>query len=810
MKKLIFELTLVIILGLFSNTISAQNETGETGKITGTVITDDNKVAEGVTVNIVGTVKNVVTDELGKFSFTKLTTGEYTLRISLVGHEHLEKKVAVLNGKTTKVDFKLSVSESTLGEVIVIARKNTLTTNTVSNSLRTQTPLIELPQNVQVITSRALSDQQVTSMSDGLIRNVSGAVRLEHWGDLYTNIQMRGSQVQAFRNGFNVVASYWGPLTEDMSFVERIEFVKGPAGFMLGNGDPSGLYNVVTKKPTGENKGEVSFTAGSYDFYRGTVDLDTKLTKDGKLLLRFNGAYQKKGSFRPFEHNDRIVAAPVLSYAFSTKSKLTLEYTLQNAKMTEVGSYYIFSTDGFAVLPRNFTLTQPGIPKTNINDHSFFANFQHNFNSAWKLTAQASYFKYNQKGYSSWPSAVNTNGTLIRNVGIWDAQSEMKLGQLFINGNITTGAVKHRILAGIDAGKKNYEADWGQSHDLDTKADPFDVHNPDYDTPPNGYPQFDRATSLSDRAKAVGGLMSQEYVSGYIQDELGFFNNTLRLTLAGRYGNVKQSEWGGDDYKASHFTPRVGLSYSVDKSTSFYALYDQAFIPQAGILRSGKTPTPITGNNMELGFKRDWFNGKWNTTLAVYRITKENELTADPKNTAGENFSIVVGEKRAQGFEFDLRGEIVAGFNAVMNYAYTDGKVTKVADGVTAMKVGDVVPGFAKHTANVWLSYGIQRGVLKGLGINGGFTFLAGRAIQNYNPDAPNQNIPDYFKLDGGLFYQYKTISVTLNAFNLLNRYLYSGAYYTGYFNAPDYNQPVYSWQAEPPRNLRVTVAYKF
>lgn len=336
------------------------------------------------------------------------------------------------------------------------------------------------------------------------------------------------------------------------------------------------------------------------------------------------------------------------------------------------------------------------------------------------------------------------------------------------------------------------------------------MHNPDYDTPPNGYPQFDRATSLSDRAKAVGGLMSQEYVSGYIQDELGFFNNTLRLTLAGRYGNVKQSEWGGDDYKASHFTPRVGLSYSVDKSTSFYALYDQAFIPQAGILRSGKTPTPITGNNMELGFKRDWFNGKWNTTLAVYRITKENELTADPKNTAGENFSIVVGEKRAQGFEFDLRGEIVAGFNAVMNYAYTDGKVTKVADGVTAMKVGDVVPGFAKHTANVWLSYGIQRGVLKGLGINGGFTFLAGRAIQNYNPDAPNQNIPDYFKLDGGLFYQYKTISVTLNAFNLLNRYLYSGAYYTGYFNAPDYNQPVYSWQAEPPRNLRVTVAYKF
>ncbi len=109
MKKLIFELTLVIILGLFSNKISAQNETGETGKITGTVITDDNKVAEGVTVNIVGTVKNVVTDELVKFSFTKLTTGENTFFKNFVGWAMTSrKKVAVLNGKTPKVDFKLS------------------------------------------------------------------------------------------------------------------------------------------------------------------------------------------------------------------------------------------------------------------------------------------------------------------------------------------------------------------------------------------------------------------------------------------------------------------------------------------------------------------------------------------------------------------------------------------------------------------------------------------------------------------------------------------------------------------------------
>lgn len=78
---------------------------------------------------------------------------------------------------------------------------------------------------------------------------------LEHWD----NINMRGSQVTAFRNGMNVKMP-WGTLAEDMSMVERIEFVKGPAGFMMGNGDPSGFYNVVTKKPTGVNKGEATLS----------------------------------------------------------------------------------------------------------------------------------------------------------------------------------------------------------------------------------------------------------------------------------------------------------------------------------------------------------------------------------------------------------------------------------------------------------------------------------------------------------------------------------------------------------------------
>ena len=282
------------------------------------------------------------------------------------------------------------------------------------------------------------------------------------------------------------------------------------------------------------------------------------------------------------------------------------------------------------------------------------------------------------------------------------------------------------------------------------------------------------------------------------------------LHLAGRYTYVSQYSWGADPDKAEKFTPRVGLSYSVDKNTAVYAVYDEAFTPQTGFLRNGEKISPITGTNYEVGIKKDWFDGKWNTTLAAYRIVKQNELTGDPTNKAGETFSIVVGEKRAQGIEFDLRGEITAGLKLIANYAYTDGKVTKVAPGVTSIAVGEVVPGFSKHTSNAWLTYTLQDGPLKGTGISAGFTHLAGRAMGTYSGENSEQNLPNYFKLDGGLFWENAKLRITANAFNILDKYLFTGAYYTNYWNAPTYNQPAYSWQAEAPRNYRVSVAYKF
>lgn len=375
------------------------------------------------------------------------------------------------------------------------------------------------------------------------------------------------------------------------------------------------------------------------------------------------------------------------------------------------------------------------------------------------------------------------------------------MAQVFLNGEVTTGTVRHRILAGLDVANKEYFADWGQYHALDAPGDEFDVFNPYYGTPVNGYPKFDYSTPLEERAQA-GGTLDQRYSGVYLQDELGLLDNKVRLTLAGRYTYVQQSEWGGEPRKANHFTPRVGLSVSLNPRNSAYALFDQAFVPQSGRLAGGGTVQPITGNNMEVGFKRDWAGGRWNSTIALYRILKNNELVADPNSPPASGLSVELGQKRSQGIEFDVRGRITDALSLIANYAYTDSRVVEVTEGITDIQEGDIVPGYAKHTANAWLDYTINDGALKGLGFSAGMTWMSGRETYwDPSPDPANV-LPEYFKLDVGIFWENDNLRVAANVFNVLDEYLYAGSYYQ-WLNA-------YYWQTEAPRNVRFSISHRF
>ncbi|MDR4955240.1 TonB-dependent siderophore receptor [Chryseobacterium sp. ES2] len=688
-----------------------------------------------------------------------------------------------------------------------------------SSSLRLDEALIKIPQNISIITNKALEDQQVTTLSDGVLRNVAGAQRLEHWGDMYTRVNMRGARAAAFMNGVNVTSN-WGPLSEDMSYVDHIEFIKGPSGFLMSNGEPSGIYNIVTKKPTGNAlNGTARVTLGSFNMYRGEADVDTKITD--KVAFRLNLMAQNKNSFRDYEFNDRYIINPSLKVKLSDKTTLTAEYIYQKAKMSEVGSAYVFSYQGYKAKPVEYTLTDPGIDPTKVDNNTVNVNLQHNFNENWKLTSQLTYVNEYTMGSDLWPSMFEGN-YMIRRLNYWEADNTMKFGQVFLNGLVKTGPVSHKILAGLDLGSKKYMADWSQGYNLDkfnangdfdainnNVADHsywYNIDTNNYDSNGEGsyygpnntaaYKTFNKSTPLSVRAGA-GSTIDQKYTGLYLQDELGFFNDALRLTLAARYTNVKEVNYGTKS-EANRITPRIGLSYSIDENMSAYALYDQSFVPQAGLFRDGTTASPLTGNNIEVGFKKDWFAGKWNTVLSLYNINKNNEITGDPDLTNNPNgkYSILLGKTRVQGVEFDLKGEIVKGFNAIFNYAFTENKFTETT---ATRKEGDRVPGYAKHTANGWLNYTFSNNILEGFGLSFGGTYMADRSSWDWGSKNTLQ-MDDYVKFDAGASWENSKFRVNFNVFNIFNRYLYSGSPYAGY----------YYYQADAPRNFRLSIGYKF
>ncbi|MBD2754602.1 TonB-dependent receptor [Spirosoma validum] len=781
-------LAFALLLGVqFSTSSYAQTSTGT---ITGKVLANSQPLTHA-NVHVSNNRLGTITNERGEFVINNVPAGSHVLVISRVGFTRIRQTVSVVAGETIQLsDLTLLETTESLQEVTVEG-KNSYKTDIASNSLRVKTPLIELPQNIQVVNRQLIADQQIFDMLEGVSRNVSGVTRQEHW-DNYSRLNMRGSRVSPFRNGMNVTST-WGPLTEDMSMVERVEFVKGPAGFMMANGEPSGFYNIVTKKPTGITKGEVNLTTGSFDTYRATLDLDGKLNQDGSLLYRMNVMGQSKGSFRDFEYNNRYTIAPVLKYKLSEQTSITAEYTYQYSQMSPMGSAYNFSPNGYAVFPRTLSITMANLDPTVIHDHSSYLILEHQLSSNWKLTGQLAYFNYSQVGSSLWADSAHVNGDIYQYNGLWDAANEGKFAQVFVNGDVTTGPVTHRILAGLDLGSKKYIADWNQSFPLYDSTFVFNGNNPNYYLPAHLLPKFDRSQSLRNRAGA--NVMSQSYSGIYLQDELRFWQDRLRLTLAGRITSTRDSQYGAGTNE-TRFTPRVGASVSLNKQTSVYALYDQAFVPQSGADRLGNAFKPITGNNTEIGLKKDWANGRWNSTVSAYQITKNNVLTTDPTNP---NFSIQLGQTQTSGVEVDLRGEVVPGLNLVANYAYTDSKITK---DTKSENVGLPVPGYSKHVTNTWLSYRVRKGAVQGLGISLGYQWQLDR--YGWFSDAVDKNptMPNSFRADGAISWQNDRFNVALNVNNILDATIYSGAYYSW--------SKAYYWQIETPRNFRLSLGLKF
>lgn len=807
----------------FSASLFAQ----QTGSVKGRVTTADGGIATSVSVKLNGTTLGAITDEDGIYIIRKVPAGNYTLVVSAVGLYPKEKQITVTGKATVIVDFSLNENQSQLADVQISTNKQKFKVDKVSSSLRLQSPLIEVPQNIRVVTSQLLADQQVFDIVDGVTRNVSGTVRTGHWDAQYANISTRGTTIPAFRNGMNLKTP-WGPLADDAATIERIEFIKGPSGFMMANGEPGGIYNVVTKKPTGENMSSVTFAAGGFGLGRAAIDLDGKLSKDGKLLYRLNVAAQSKNSYNKYNYTDKYIIAPVISYAIDSNTKFTLEYTTQHVEAQALGTYG-FSPKGFGDTHPSLFIGDPALDPAKLYDHNVTLYFSHRLNDTWKINAQAAYLNYGLEGGTPWPSTIAPNGNMIRYLNISEELAINKNAQFSIMGDLKTGDVIHRLMGGLDMGLLRTWGDFGNAINpgsADIRLTPangdagiFNIYNPRYGLPVASIPVFDRSRSIRTRSGNNTYATELAYTGAYFQDEARFFDEKLRLTGALRFTHaVTVGKTNKTQVSNNVFSPRVGLSYSILKDFSAYTLYDQSFLPVAGQTFEGEAFKPVRGNNIELGLKKDFFDGKWNATTAIYKITKKNVLTADPRigQTAElpDGTSMIVpvgtniqlGEQKFKGFELDITGEIVKDLNVVLNYALTD---AIVSEDTNPLYKGRKVPNSVKHITNAWLSYRFrdETSILNGFGLTGGYQLQFDR---NAGSIATPLMLPKYVRFDAGVSYDRRKLSVSVLVNNLLDRRLLTQGSYTKVAAETATSTSYYTYIYDVPRNARLSLTYRF
>ncbi|MGD1908468.1 MAG: TonB-dependent receptor plug domain-containing protein [Leptolyngbyaceae cyanobacterium] len=212
-------------------------------------------------------------------------------------------------------------------QVVVTGEEEDYFVPNASSATRTDTPLLDIPQAIQVVPQQVLEDQQILRVDDAL-RNVSGVVGQLNSFSNNAVLILRGFSTNGFNNGpifrdgFRITDNL---SSQEIANVERIEVIKGPSSVLYGQNDPGGIVNLVTKRPLPYPFYELGFQVGSEGLIRPTLDLSGPLTEDGALTYRLNLAYQHEDSFRGYSTDtERFFIAPVLSWDISDRTNLTL------------------------------------------------------------------------------------------------------------------------------------------------------------------------------------------------------------------------------------------------------------------------------------------------------------------------------------------------------------------------------------------------------------------------------------------------------------------------------------------------------
>ena len=634
-----------------------------------------------------------------------------------------------------------------------------------STATRTDTPLRDIPQSVQIIPQQVIEDRQATSLEE--IVTYSSGVTFS--GDNFgrsANFAIRGfNNTAILRDGFRVYNRFAQGIPETAN-LERVEIVKGPSSVVFGESEPGGLINLVSKQPLSEPFYNLQLQLGNDSFVRFPVDLSGPLTETANLNYRLNTLYQYEESFRDLDNGfERFFVAPTLAWQIADNTDLSfnLEYT-NETRPVDLGTTVI---DGEpADIPRERILNNP----SDRGEREFINTgytFEHRFNRDWKISNAFGYISndFGQKDNEAVAVPVlfneNTN-VLTRTFTQQEREEDSFTLYTNVEGNFATGKIEHNLLFGIDLNHSQT--------DLSTRFDPFplnsdnpnltsiNIFDPDYDAFPAPDPEaidfFNNDDVTNDRL----GIYLQDKID--LSDNLillaGLRYDTFDQTITNNLNNTEVSQ------NSDAVTPRIGIVYQPIEAISLYTNYSQSFNPQPFLYNrsaDGSLLEPESGEGFEVGVKGEIVPNRLAATVAYFNITKENVVSEDAFNPF---LAVVTAQQQSQGIELDLIGEIQPGWNIIASYAYIDSEITEDNN---PDFIGSRFPNIPENSAGLWTTYEIQQGDLEGLGLGIGFNYVGER-----RGGLPNSfEVDSYFLTNAALFYNRQNWQLRLNFNNLFD-----------------------------------------
>ncbi|AMR79813.1 TonB-dependent receptor [Cupriavidus nantongensis] len=656
--------------------------------------------------------------------------------------------------------------------------------NAVS-ATKTEAPLRDVPQTVNVVTAEVMRDQHATSMQDAL-KNVPG-VSFSHGDGQRDQVSIRGFTAIAdqFVDGIRDDALYF----RDLSNVDRVEVIKGPAAVLYGRGSSGGLINRVTKKP-GIDVTDFALSYGMWADRRAEADVG-RVFADGAAAFRITGAVEKANSYRSQQFLDRKAIAPSLELRVAPETTVLFQADyLEDRRVTDFG---IPAYRGRPVdVPASRYYGAANARDADYSQSRVFsgtATINHRFNENWSIRNATRYYHYSLDRNNTLTRSVDEAArTLTMNHGNVRREEHGWFNQTDLTQKATIFGTKHEILYGMEIGQQNKDQvnNTQPVRNASGGIAQFDLFNPVLPVLPRLVPGNPATSNL--------GIFNT--LAFYTQDMITF-SEQWKALVGVRYDNFQQETKsriaGQRDLSRTDtaWSPRAGLVWQPTKTQSYYVSWSKSFQPSGeafAVAANNADLGPESTRNTEVGAKYDWLNGKASTTISVFRLERSNMKVQNAAGTA----ILPIGTQRTDGVELSGAAELPQGWRVLAGYAYLDARVTSS----TQIDAGQPVQGkratiTPMHSGNVWLTKDLGHGFGVGAGLN-----LVGKRFAN---PGNTVTLPGYVTADAMAWYRRGAFEAQLNVYNLFDKgYIVSAHGTNANLNMPG-----------APRSVMATLRYR-